>query len=186
MSGCDKSLSHGSPVNSVVEDKGSEGVPTHSLTSNASALAPSNTPAPTPEPSKSAQPASGNVDTGSSVVKYVGWAFAFIALIVGCYDVFRYFKPIEEAIIPAPNPLGGGIEFSFYKANSRFYNLCYLDCVNDISYTWYLAKIKAKRYFWFYWDWANGKSEKIDSKITVYKLMNSFYGSYVCKLAPNQ
>jgi hypothetical protein len=49
MSGCGKSLSHGRPANAVVEDKGSEGVPTHSLTSDAS-----NIPAPTPEPSKSA------------------------------------------------------------------------------------------------------------------------------------
>jgi hypothetical protein len=64
MSGCGKSLSHGSSVNSVVEDTGSEGVPTHSLTSNASALAPSNTPIPTSEPSKSALPASDSADTG--------------------------------------------------------------------------------------------------------------------------
>jgi hypothetical protein len=36
MSGCGKSLSHGSPVNSVVEDTGSEAPP--SLTSNDSAF----------------------------------------------------------------------------------------------------------------------------------------------------
>jgi hypothetical protein len=48
MSGCDKSLSHGSPVNAVAKDTGSEA--THSLTSNTSALVPSNTPAPTSEP----------------------------------------------------------------------------------------------------------------------------------------
>jgi hypothetical protein len=39
MSGCDKSLSHGSPVSSVTKDTGSEATP--SLTSNASAAEPS-------------------------------------------------------------------------------------------------------------------------------------------------
>ncbi|MCA6079594.1 MAG: hypothetical protein LE169_01675 [Endomicrobium sp.] len=189
MSGCDKLLRHGRPVNTAVEDIGSEGVPPHSLTSNtsnASASEPSNTPIPTPEPSKSAQ-SSDSADTGSSVGKYVRCAVAFIFLIVGCYDVFRYFKP-EKVVIPAPNSVGGSIAVSFYKENSRFYNLCYLDCVKDISYTWYFAKRKTTRYFWFNWGtWVNGKSEKIDSKISVHELCNGNerYGSYVCKLSPD-
>ncbi|MCA6080366.1 MAG: hypothetical protein LE169_05740 [Endomicrobium sp.] len=48
LSGCDKSLSHGRPVNAVAEDKAP-----HSLTantSNASASVPSITPAPTSSP----------------------------------------------------------------------------------------------------------------------------------------
>ncbi|MCA6085185.1 hypothetical protein [Candidatus Endomicrobiellum agilis] len=92
MSGCDKSLSHGRPANAVAEDKGSEGVPTQSLTSdtpNASASEPSNTPIPIPEPSKSALP-SDTTDTGSSVGKYVGYAVAFIlSIIVVCYGGYK-------------------------------------------------------------------------------------------------
>ncbi|MCA6085184.1 hypothetical protein [Candidatus Endomicrobiellum agilis] len=98
MSGCDKSLRHGRPVNAVAEDKGSEGVPTHSLTSdasNASALAPSNTPAPTPEPSKSALPASGNVDTGSSVWKIFAFILSVIA-VCGGYKLLYRFADIKS------------------------------------------------------------------------------------------
>jgi hypothetical protein len=92
MSGCGKSLRHGRPVNAVVEDKGSEGVPTHSLTSDTSALTPSNTPTPTPEPSNPALPASGNVDTGSSVVKIVAVILSVIAVY---YGVYYYIKRVE-------------------------------------------------------------------------------------------
>ncbi|MCA6084973.1 hypothetical protein [Candidatus Endomicrobiellum agilis] len=90
MSGCDKSLRHGRPANAVAEDKGSEGVSTHSLTSDTSALAPSNTPAPTPEPSKSALPASDTADTGSSVGKYaVNAVLCAVALAFVCYGGYK-------------------------------------------------------------------------------------------------
>jgi hypothetical protein len=99
MSGCDKPLRHGSPVNTAVEDKGSEGVPTHSLTSNtsnASAPEPSNTPNPTPEPSKSA-PSSDTADTGSSVGKYVGYAVAVILSVIGvCYGGYKLLYRFAE------------------------------------------------------------------------------------------
>jgi hypothetical protein len=67
---------------------------------NASALVPSNTPAPTPEPSKTALPASGSTDTGSSVKKYAVNAFLCVvalAVIVGGYKLlyrFASFKPV--------------------------------------------------------------------------------------------
>jgi hypothetical protein len=186
MSGCDKPLRHGRPVNAVVKDKGSEGVPTHSLTSdtsNASASEPSNTPAPTPEPSKSAPPASGNVDTGSSVGKYVGYAVAFIALIVGCYDVFRYFKP-KENNIPAPNPKSD-IPFSTYTSNSFAYKYCRRYFRSTISYTWYFAKRVITRYAW---SKSGEQRDEIDSKIPVYELCNGNMklNIYVYKPAPNQ
>ncbi|MCA6085456.1 hypothetical protein [Candidatus Endomicrobiellum agilis] len=95
ISGCDKSLSHGRPANTAVEDKGSEGVPTQSLTSNTSALAPSNTPAPTPEPSKSA-PSSDSADTGISVGKYVGYSVVVIlsVIVVCCGVYYGGYKPL--------------------------------------------------------------------------------------------
>ena len=178
MSGCDKSLRHGRPVNAVAEDRGSEGVSTHSLTSDTSALAPSNTPAPTPEPSKSA-PSSDTADTGSSVVKYVGWAFAFIALIVGCYDVFRYFKP-KEIIVHAPNPVKS-VNLTLDEFNEGGYKYCHSYFWEDrISYTWYLAKRKIKRNFWF----SLFASEELDSKIPVYELVG--LSVYFYKPAPNE
>ncbi|MCA6079486.1 MAG: hypothetical protein LE169_01125 [Endomicrobium sp.] len=182
MSGCDKSLSHGRPVNAVVEDKA-----THSLTSdtlNASAPEPSNTPTPTPELSKSVQP-SDTTDTGSSVVKYGLWAFAFIALIVGCYDVFRYFKP-ERIEIPAPK-IAGYVPSTFDQIDPKVYQFCYCRYNSDISYTWYFAKRKIKRYFWT--DFIQMK--KIDSKIPIYQLCNPLnhsylFNFYVYKPAPSK
>ncbi|MCA6079823.1 MAG: hypothetical protein LE169_02890 [Endomicrobium sp.] len=84
MSGCDKLLRHGSPVNAVTEDKAP-----HSLTSdtpNASAPEPSNTPAPTSEPSKSVPPASDTADTGSSVGKI---GAVILSVIVVCYVGYK-------------------------------------------------------------------------------------------------
>ncbi|MCA6084971.1 hypothetical protein [Candidatus Endomicrobiellum agilis] len=178
-SGCDKLPDHGRPADIVVKDKGSEAP--HSLTSNtpnASAPAPSNTPAPTPEPSKSVQP-SDTTDTGSSVGKYVGWAFAFIALIVGCYDVFRYFKP-KEIIVPAPNPVGY-VTWSVFESNYSAYGYCYHYSEDIISYTWYLAKKVARRCFWTK---AGLHNERIDSEITVYELRdgNRRLSSFVYQL----
>ncbi|MCA6079482.1 MAG: hypothetical protein LE169_01105 [Endomicrobium sp.] len=86
MSGCDKLLRHGRPVNAVAEDKAP-----HSLTSdtpNASASVPSNTPAPTPEPSKSVPPSDSD-DTGSSVAKYVGYAVAVILFVIAVYGGYK-------------------------------------------------------------------------------------------------
>ncbi|MCA6085575.1 hypothetical protein [Candidatus Endomicrobiellum agilis] len=83
MSGCGKSLRHGRPVNAVAEDKGSEGVSTHSpLTSDTS-----NASASTPE----AQPASDTADTGSSVWKYVGYTVAFAFVCYGGYKLLYRF-----------------------------------------------------------------------------------------------
>jgi hypothetical protein len=168
MSGCDKSLSHGRSVNAVAKDTGSEAP--HSLTSNTSALAPSNTPAPTPEPSKSALPASA--DTGSSVKKYAVNAVLCVvalAVIVGCYDAFRYFKP-KEVIIPAPE-FSGDKKMCLYETYNRGLGLCRLRHKNSTSYTWYFAKQRIKRYFFA--DATNGN--EIDRETPVYKLHSKYY-----------
>jgi hypothetical protein len=104
MSGCDKSLSHGSPVNAVVENKGKEGVSTHLLTSNA--------PAPTPEPSKSVPSASDSADTGISVGKCVFYTFAVILSVIGVcggYKLLYRFadiKPILKDLDKIPSVKG--------------------------------------------------------------------------------
>ncbi|MCA6085559.1 hypothetical protein [Candidatus Endomicrobiellum agilis] len=93
MSGCDKLLNHGRPVNTVVEDKAPHSLPSN--TPNASASVPSNTPAPTPEPSKTAQP-SDSADTGSSVGKYVGYSVVVIlsVIVVCCGGYYGVYKPL--------------------------------------------------------------------------------------------
>jgi hypothetical protein len=151
MSGCDKSL-----------------------------LVPSNTPAPTPEPSKSALPASDGADTGSSVRKYAVNSVvcvAALAVIVGCYDVFRYFKP-EKVIIPAPNPVKS-VNLTFDEFNEGGYQRCHSPFGKpSISYTWYLAKREIERNYW-----ANlFTREKLDSKIPVYKWVES--NVYIYKPIP--
>jgi hypothetical protein len=109
MPGCGKLANHGSPVNSVAKDTGSEGVSTHSLTSN--------TPAPTPEPSKSALPASDSaassswiswhwgfptININNSIIKYAVniclYALAVYAVYYGVYKpLYRFadFSPIS-------------------------------------------------------------------------------------------
>jgi hypothetical protein len=101
MSGCDKSLSHGSPVNSVVKDTGSEGVSTHSLTSNtsnapASELQPTPSPTLTPSPSVMSVLSAGSSLLWSvfcSVCKIGGYIVIFIVadwllgyFVVNCVD----------------------------------------------------------------------------------------------------
>jgi hypothetical protein len=107
MSGCDKSLSHGSTVNSVTKDTGSEATP--SLTSNA--------PTPTSEPSKFALPAFDGADTGSSVKKY-----AVILSVIGvcyvCYKLlyrFASFKstPREKLRVVEKIPTGYRTSYSY-------------------------------------------------------------------------
>ncbi|MCA6085657.1 hypothetical protein [Candidatus Endomicrobiellum agilis] len=203
MSGCGKLLSHGRPANAVAEDKGSEVVPTHSLTSdtsNASASEPSNTPAPepsnTPVPIPEPQSLSDSdvsssqlswywlfptINVSNSVLYWtlnsVGYAVALALAIVVGYDVFRYFKPIK-VITPKPEP-AGDITLNFNQADYEDYEHCCICHRSDISYTWYLAKRKIKRYFW-----ADIWNKKIDSKILVYELCcdNKKYGTYVYKL----
>jgi hypothetical protein len=174
MSGCDKSLNHGSPVNSVVEDTGSEGVSTHSLTSNASALEPSNTPAPTPEP----QPLSDSV-VSSSRLSWHWWfpmisvsnSVAYWALNSVGYDVFRYFKP-KQVIILEPE-LAGDVVLRYVQLPDKDYYFCYRNFDRTISYTWYFAKRVIER--WFFADAVT--QEELDREIPVYKFRNSQGGS---------
>jgi hypothetical protein len=111
MSGCDKLLRHGRPVNTAVEDKGSEAP--HSLTSdtsNASASEPSNTPAPTPEPqllSDSAVSSSlfschwhfPTINTGNIIANYalniVVYALALVGVCYGGYSSLYRFADIK-------------------------------------------------------------------------------------------
>ena len=152
-SGCDKLLSHGSPVNAVAKDKGSEATP--SLTSNTS-----NTPAPTPEPSKSASPASGNVDTGSSVVKYavnIGRCAVALAVIVGGYAVYRFFNPeiVDVKTTPAPVPKSDSLPSSYKSVNltrnqviEQGYKICLWADEYIVSYDWRIFKRLTHLYFW--------------------------------------
>jgi hypothetical protein len=183
MSGCDKLLSHGRPVNAVAKDTGSEATP--SLTSNASALLPSNTPAPTPEPQPLSDSAVSSsrlswhwwfpmINVSNSVAYWalnsVGYVVALALAIVVGYDVFRYFKPIK-VITPKPEP-AGDITLTLDQIQNEGFKYCYIRDRSIISYTWYLAKRKVKRYFW-----ADVEDKEIDSKIFVYQLHNDYYGS---------
>ncbi|MCA6084974.1 hypothetical protein [Candidatus Endomicrobiellum agilis] len=157
MSGCDKPLRHGRPVNAVVEDKGSEGVPTHSLTSDTSALAPSNTPAPTPEPSKSASPASGNVDTGSSVVKYGLWAFAVILSVIavcGVYKPLYRFASIKKPIyalsnlkVVSPSDIKLGC-LMCYPNDGHFFDRCTNEYIDAIPVDLYSPSVDEYRFYY--------------------------------------
>ncbi|MCA6085762.1 hypothetical protein [Candidatus Endomicrobiellum agilis] len=151
MSGCDKSLRHGRPANAVVEDKGSEGVPTHSLTSNTSASKPSNTPAPTPEPSKSALP-SDTADTGSSVVKIVLCFTAVFALIVvTALGICRYSFPKEEDIDIAPYCTKlEYVDRAEEDLLANGYKSCYWGSDESISLVWCCFKKITRR--WGYFD----------------------------------
>ena len=139
MSGCDKLLRHGSPVNAVAEDKAPQYLT--SDTSNASALAPSNTPTPTPEPSKSA-PASDTADTGSSVGKYVGFAVAVIpSVIVVCYGGYKLLyrfadiKPFLEDLldeIPSVKDMPKGCK-ECYFIDGHFFDWDTYELIEEIS-----------------------------------------------------
>ncbi|MCA6080347.1 MAG: hypothetical protein LE169_05635 [Endomicrobium sp.] len=148
MSGCDKLLSHGRPANAVVEDKVSEGVPTHSLTSDAS-----NTPAPTPEPSKSALPASGNVDTGSSVGKIV---LCVVALaVITCVVIYRRVSPeIFRDVNVVPRAENVYISScTSEQLESRGYKRCYYGYSSSTSYIWrFFKKVKKTIWHWSYFD----------------------------------
>ncbi|MCA6080421.1 MAG: hypothetical protein LE169_06025 [Endomicrobium sp.] len=120
MSGCDKSLSHGRPVNTAVKDRGSEGVSTHSLTSDTP-----NASASTPE----AQPASDSADTGISVGKYFGYAVALAFVFYGGYKLlyrFARFRPIAIDGLQSVKGMPEG------------YRKCYLCYLYDDADNYYL------------------------------------------------
>ena len=158
MSGCDKLLNHGRPVNTVVEDKAPHSLPSN--TPNASASVPSNTPAPTPEPSKSAQPASDGADTGSSVGKYavnIGRCAVALAVIVGGYAVYRFFNPeiVDVKTAPAPVPKSDSLPSSYKSVNltrnqvsEQGYKICLWADEYIVSYDWRIFKRLTHLYFW--------------------------------------
>jgi hypothetical protein len=154
MSGCDKSLRHGSPANAVVEDKGSEGVPTHSLTSDTSALVPSNTPAPTPEP----QPLSDSADTGSSVGKIV---LCVVALaVITCAVIYRLVSPeiFEHVDIVPENENVDTLMYTSEQLILQGYKRCCYGQVCSTSYTCrFFKKVKKTIYHWSYLDFATGQ-----------------------------
>ncbi|MCA6080165.1 MAG: hypothetical protein LE169_04670 [Endomicrobium sp.] len=124
MSGCDKLLRHGRPVNAVAEDTGSKAP--HSLASNtskASAPEPSNTPAPTPEPSKSVPSASGAPDIVSLVKKYVVNAVlcaVALAVIFGGYKLLYRFADINPISMNNLNNLKVFTSMKLYYAPCYF------------------------------------------------------------------
>ncbi|MCA6080364.1 MAG: hypothetical protein LE169_05730 [Endomicrobium sp.] len=123
MSGCDKLLSHGRPVNAVTEDKAP-----HSLTSDTS-----NTPVPTPEPSKSA-PSSDSADTGSSVIKI---GLCVVALFLCCWYLSRLLSP-KFVTIEDYTMSDEYLIVPFEEIKSQGYRVCYLidECIS--SYSWYI------------------------------------------------
>jgi hypothetical protein len=139
-------------VNAVAKDKGSEATP--SLTSNTS-----NTPAPTPEPSKSALPASA--DTGSSVKKYavcVGLCVAALA-VIACVSVYRCVSPeIVENVYIVPKVGGLSLDIdhtSSEQAAAEGYRKCYYhSVVAGTSYIWrfFIRKVKKTIRHWSYFD----------------------------------
>jgi hypothetical protein len=162
MSGCCKLANYGSPVNAVTKDTGSEGVSTHSLTSNASALVPSNTPAPTPEPSKSAPPASGNVassawfsrhwcfptiNVNNSVLYWALNAVGYAAIAVICAVVYRLISPAEE-YIQGYVESDKDVSISLKEVGELGYRICDVAYEDTISYTWYLFKKVTSRAFY--------------------------------------
>ncbi|MCA6079584.1 MAG: hypothetical protein LE169_01625 [Endomicrobium sp.] len=153
ISGCDKLLNHGRPVNTAVEDKAP-----HSLTSNTPASVPSNTPIPTPEPSKSAQPLSDTADTGSSVVKYavnIGRCAVALAVIVGGYAVYRFFNPkivvVKTAPVPKSDPLASpykSVSLTRNQVSEQGYKICLWADEYIVSYDWRIFKRLTHLYFW--------------------------------------
>ncbi|MCA6079583.1 MAG: hypothetical protein LE169_01620 [Endomicrobium sp.] len=157
-----------------------------SNTSNASASVPSNTPAPTPEPSKTAQPLSGTADTGSSVVKIVLCVAAFIALIVvTALGIRRYFVPEVENIYIAP--LGNRLENVNRSTDDLIkdgYKPCYWSADESISLVWCCFKKITRRRG--YYDFA---TEKLIKEIPVtndYSIFSKFYYKPEPNPAPSQ
>jgi hypothetical protein len=150
MSGCDKPLSHGRPVNAVAEDKGSEAP--HSLTlntSNASASVSSKTPVPISEPSKSAPPLSDMADTGSLVVKIGLCATAVIALIAvvyyGGYDkLLRVFA--SSGFVPMSELVK--VNLSEDAAFSESYKPCFKPPDINCYFDWYSEEWIDERSVW--------------------------------------
>jgi hypothetical protein len=180
MSGCDKSLSHGSPVNAVAKDTGNEA--THSLTSNASVLAPSNTPALTPEPKGIISALPNPINTGSSVLKIGLCVTAFIAfIVVTVLGVRRYFNPEIENIFLAP--LFDDLEDDNRSDSdliSDGYKVCYWTCDESISLVWCCFKNITRR--WCYYDI---DTEKPIKEIPVKSDIVGFYRFYYkSELAP--
>jgi hypothetical protein len=119
-------------VNAVTKDTGSEA--THSLTLNTS-----KTPAPTPEPSKSAPSASDGADTGSSVKKYaVNAVLCVVALVVifGGYKLlyrFASFKPvlIDKLRIVEKKDVTKDYKQCYYS-NYDFFDCVSRECIDEI------------------------------------------------------
>jgi hypothetical protein len=156
-SGCGKLANHGSPVNVVVENKGSEGVSPHSLTSN--------TPAPTPEPSKSVQPLSAPSDTGSSVRKYAVniSLFAAALVVIACAAVYRCVSPeiFEDVyIVPEIKKILYVDKLTSEQATAEGYRKCrYHSVVAGTSYIWrfFIRKVKKTIRHWSYFDSETGE-----------------------------
>jgi hypothetical protein len=127
-SGCDKPLSHGRPVNAVAKDRGSEGVPTHSLTSDTSA--------PTSEPSKSAPP-----DTGSSVRKYVAIILSVIA-VYGGYKLLYRFADVESASSRSKGKFRTRVKLSEVSDDGQYLRDGIRECFHE-----YVSFYSPKSYF---------------------------------------
>ena len=162
-SGCGKLPNHGRPANTVVEDKGSEGVSTHSLTSNTpktSASESSNTPAPTPEPSKSAPSSDSAVSSSlfswhfptininNSVAYWALSAVVYATIAVGCVALYRLVSPLEGGIIKDYDDTSGYINVPFEEIHEQGYRIYEIAHENIISYTWYIFKKVALHVFY--------------------------------------
>jgi hypothetical protein len=102
-----------------------------------------------------------------------------LAVIVGCYDVFRYFKP-ENVVIHAHKP-AKSVNLTRDEFNEGGYKCCHPYFWEDnISYTWYLAKRKTKRNYWF----SLFTSKELDNKIPVYEWVEG--NVYIYKPTPDQ
>jgi hypothetical protein len=167
MSGCGKLLNHGSTVNTVVEDTGSEAP--HSLPSDtlkSLALVPSNTSAPAPEPSNTAPPLSDSV-ASSSLIFWHGYVPTInvsnlvlywtlnavvyaLALAVICVGTYRCFIPkIEDIYLVSETERLCTIHLASGRI-PQHYRLCYYGCVDSTSSI--LCFFKKVTHLWCYRD----------------------------------
>ena len=160
ISGCDKSFNHGRPVNAVAEDKGSEGVSPHSLTSN--------TPAPTSESSKSAPSSDSAVSSSllswhwwfptininNSIVKYaVNIGVYSLAVYYGVYKPLYRFakikKPIHIALLKVVSPSDTKLGYLMCRPQwGHFFNAITDEYIDAIPVNVYLPHADEYRFYY--------------------------------------